>query len=389
MDLSSSRASQFEDVVPFCQLPVTGSESEVIARLLREDIRLRGDKYQRRCRDWFERHLGSGCALLTPSATHSLEMSALLLDLKEGDEVIMPSYTFVSSANAFVLRGARIVFVDVRPDTMNIDETMIEAAITERTRAIVVVHYGGVACEMDAILSIAKTRGIAVIEDAAQGMMATWRDRPLGTIGKIGAYSFHETKNFSAGGEGGLTIVNDPALADRAEIIREKGTDRSRFLSGKIDKYTWVDLGSSYLMNEISAAFLWAQIGHRDEIQSRRMALYATYRTELAHLVADGRIEVQAHPEGTAHNAHIFYVKLRDLDERDAMIAHLKANRIKASFHYVPLHSSRAGQRYGRFSGVDRFTTRESDRLLRLPLFFNMTDAQQARVIEAFTAFWR
>lgn len=389
MDASNSNSTSFESIVPFSRIPITGYECDVITQLIREEGFSGNDTHLLKCRDWFEADLGCACALLTPSGTHSLEMAALLLDIRAGDEVIMPSYTFVSTANAFVLRGARIVFVDIRPDTMNIDETKIEAAITDRTRAIVVVHYAGVACEMDEIMALAQRRGIAVIEDAAQCVMASWRGRPLGTIGAVGAFSFHETKNFSSGGEGGLTIINDPALVDRSEIIREKGTDRSRFLSGKVDKYSWVDLGSSYLMNEISAAFLWVQIKARDEIQARRRAIHDVYRTELAPLVSAGRIEVQAHPEGTEHNAHMFYIKLGDLDERVAMSAWLKAHGIVASFHYVPLHSSMAGKRFGHFCGSDRYTTVESERLLRLPLFYNMTNAQQERVIAAVTEFWR
>lgn len=388
MDAFNSNTAKIEDIIPFSRIPITGYECDVITKLINEEGFSGNGTHLRKCRDWFEEELGCACALLTPSGTHSLEMAALLLDIRAGDEVIMPSYTFVSTANAFVLRGARIVFVDIRPDTMNIDETKLEAAITERTRAIVLVHYAGVACEMDEIMVLAQTRGLAVIEDAAQGMMANWRGRPLGTLGAVGAFSFHETKNLSSGGEGGLTIINDPALVERSEIIREKGTDRSRFLSGKVDKYSWVDLGSSYLMNEISAAFLWVQIKARNEIQARRMAVHDVYRAELADLVAAGRIEVQAYPEGTEHNAHMFYIKLCDLDERVAMTAWLKAHGITASFHYVPLHSSLAGKRFGHFSGSDCFTTVESERLLRLPLFYNMTSAQQERVIAAVTAFW-
>ena len=271
---------------------------------------------------------------------------------------------------------------------MNIDETLIEAAITSRTRAIVVVHYAGVACEMDAIMALARLNGLAVVEDAAQGVMAGWRGHALGTIGDVGAYSFHETKNITSGGEGGLTIINDPALAGRAEVIREKGTDRNQFLRGEIDKYSWRDIGSSYLMNEVSAAFLWTQITHHADILARRMALHSAYAEALSPLVADGRIEVQAHPDGTAHNAHMFYIKLADRGERDAMSGWLRQNGIMAPFHYVPLHSSAAGRRFGRFCGADRYTTSESERLLRLPLYFNMTDTQQARVIAAVHGFW-
>lgn len=376
-------------VVPFNRIAVTGREIGILSEMLEAPDRFAGGLFLRRCRQYFEADLGCSCALLTPSGTASLEMAAILLDIRAGDEVIMPAFTFVSTANAFVLRGARIVFVDIRPDTMNIDETLIEAAMTERTRAIVVVHYAGVACDMDAIMALAARRGVAVVEDAAQGMMATWKGQPLGTFGAVGAFSFHETKNFSAGGEGGLTIINDPALAERAEIIREKGTDRSRFLRGQVDKYSWVDLGSSFVMNEVSAAYLWAQIEARDSIQSARMAIHAGYRAGLEPLIADGRIEVQAHPEGTAHNAHMFYIKLRDITERDAMSAWLRQAGISAPFHYVPLHSAPAGLAFGRFHGADRYTTLESERLLRLPLFYGLSEGQQARVIDRVRAFWQ
>ena len=376
------------DIIPFNRPPLTGMEEVVIARALAGGDMSGDGPHSRKCREWFEAELGCARALLTPSGTHSLEMAALLLNIREGDEVIMPSYTFVSTANAFVLRGAKIVFVDIRPDTMNIDETLIEAAITSRTRAIVVVHYAGVACEMDAIMALARLNGLAVVEDAAQGVMAGWRGHSLGTIGDVGAYSFHETKNITSGGEGGLTIINDPALAGRAEVIREKGTDRNQFLRGEIDKYSWRDIGSSYLMNEVSAAFLWTQITHHADILARRMALHSAYAEALSPLVADGRIEVQAHPDGTAHNAHMFYIKLADAAERDAMSGWLRQNGIMAPFHYVPLHSSAAGRRFGRFCGADRYTTSESERLLRLPLYFNMTDTQQARVIAAVHGFW-
>ncbi|WP_235933206.1 dTDP-4-amino-4,6-dideoxygalactose transaminase [Paragemmobacter ruber] len=385
----AQRPDQMAAVVPFNRIAVTGREIALLSEVLDAPDRFAGGLYLRRCRQYFEADLGCPCALLTPSGTASLEMAAILLDIREGDEVIMPSFTFVSTANAFVLRGARIVFVDIRPDTMNIDETLIEAAMTERTRAIVVVHYAGVACDMDAIMALAARRGVAVVEDAAQGMLAAWKARPLGTFGAVGAFSFHETKNFSAGGEGGLTIINDPALAERAEIIREKGTDRSRFLRGQVDKYSWVDLGSSFVMNEISAAYLWAQIEARGQIQAERLAIHAAYRDGLDGLIREGRIEVQAHPEGTAHNAHMFYIKLRDIVERDAMAAWLRQNGIIAPFHYVPLHSAQAGQAFGRFHGEDRHTTAESERLLRLPLFFGLTEGQQARVIDRVQAFWQ
>lgn len=377
------------ETVPFNRPAQTGEELNAIATALTNGDLSGCGAHLRSCQDWFEGNLACTRALLTPSATHSLEMAALLLNIREGDEVIMPSYTFVSTANAFALRGAKIVFVDIRPDTMNIDETLIGAAITKRTRAIVVVHYAGVACEMDTIMDLARLNGIAVVEDAAQAVMAKWHGRALGTIGDIGAYSFHETKNITSGGEGGLTIINDPTLAERAEIIREKGTDRSRFLRGQVDKYSWLGIGSSYLMNEISAAFLWAQLKERNRIFTRRMALYTQYQNALSQLIEADKIEIQHHPEGTAHNAHMFYIKLGNMAERDAMASWLKKNGITAPFHYVPLHTSQAGQRFGRFVGEDRYTTNESGRLLRLPLFFNMTDDQQDRVISAVKGFWQ
>lgn len=386
--LSIYRESPIEKV-PFNRPAQTGEELNAIAAALSSGDLSGSGPHLRSCQDWFEVNLACARALLTPSATHSLEMAALLLNIREGDEVIMPSYTFVSTANAFALRGAKIVFVDIRPDTMNIDETLIGAAITKRTRAIVVVHYAGVACEMDTIMDLARLNGIAVVEDAAQAVMAKWRGRALGTIGDIGAFSFHETKNLTSGGEGGLTIINDPTLAERAEIIREKGTDRSRFLRGQVDKYSWRGIGSSYLMNEISAAFLWAQLKERNRIFARRMALYTQYRNALSQLIETDRIEIQRHPEGTAHNAHMFYIKLGNRAERDAMASWLRKNGITAPFHYVPLHSSQAGRRFGHFVGEDRYTTQESERLLRLPLFFNMTDEQQNRVVSAVLGFWQ
>ncbi len=370
-------------MIPFNAPPVTGAESARINEALLSG-KLSGDAhFGRKCEAWFAKSLGAPKTLLTPSGTHSLEMAALLLDIVPGDEVIMPSYTFVSTANAFALRGATIVFVDIRPDTMNIDETRIEAAITPRTRAVVVVHYAGVGCEMGVIGEIAARHGIAVIEDAAQAIHATFQDKPLGTFGAVSAFSFHETKNITSGGEGGLTVINDPDLVERAEIIREKGTNRSRFFRGQVDKYSWVDIGSSYLLNEISAAYLWAQIEALDAIQARRMAIWETYLTAFSPLGDSGRIDLARMPQHVQHNAHMFYVKCRDLADQGAFIAHLKSQGIMATFHYVPLHSSEAGQRLGRLHGEDVHTTRESARLVRLPLFYNMTDAQINQVIDA------
>ena len=294
----------------------------------------------------------------------------------------MPSYTFVSTANAFALRGARIVFVDIRPDTMNIDETRIEEAITRRTRAIVVVHYAGVGCEMGVIGDIAARHGLPVIEDAAQGVDATFQDKPLGSFGAIAAFSFHETKNITSGGEGGLTVINDPALVERAEIVREKGTNRSRYFRGEIDKYTWVDLGSSFLLNEISAAYLWAQIESLDVIQSRRRDVWETYRTAFTPLAESGRIDLARIPQHVRHNAHMFYVKCRDADDRSNFIAFMKDRGISTASHYVPLHSSKAGRALGQMPGQDRYTTLESERLVRLPLHFALTDSNVSQVLD-------
>ncbi|MGP4132508.1 dTDP-4-amino-4,6-dideoxygalactose transaminase [Pantoea tagorei] len=326
--------------------------------------------------------------LLTPSCTASLEMAALLIDLQPGDEVIMPSYTFVSTANAFVLRGATIVFVDIRPDTLNIDESKIEAAITEKTRAIVPVHYAGVACEMDAIMALAAKHQLWVIEDAAQGVMSRYKGRALGTIGHIGCFSFHETKNYTAGGEGGATLINDAALVERAEIIREKGTNRSQFFRGQVDKYTWRDIGSSYLMADLQAAYLWAQLEAAERINQQRLRLWQRYYDALQPLAAQGRIQLPSLPAHCEHNAHMFYIKLRDSDDRQALISWMKEAEILTVFHYIPLHSSPAGERFGRFQGEDRFTTAESERLLRLPLFYNLTDNNQKTVISSLLSFF-
>lgn len=363
-------------MIPFNRPPYTGNEDRHVLAAMRGD-KISGDgPYSRKCQDWFEQHLGSRKALLTPSCTQALEMAALLLDIQPGDEVIMPSYTFVSTANAFVLRGATIVFVDIRPDTMNVDERLIEGAITTRTKAIVPVHYAGVACEMDTIMDIAARHGLFVVEDAAQAMLSTYKGRPLGTFGQLAAYSFHETKNFTSGGEGGLLIINDERFVKRAEIIREKGTNRSQFFRGMVDKYSWVDLGSSYLPSELQAAYLWGQLERVPEIQSSRRAIWNAYLELLRPLVDSGRLEVAVVPPGCEHNAHMFYLKVRDLAQRTALLEHLRQDGVLGVFHYVPLHSAEAGRRYGRFHGDDRYTTKESERLVRLPVWHGMgTDA--------------
>ena len=316
-------------------------------------------------------------------------MAAVLIDIQPGDEVIMPSYTFVSTANAFVLRGAKIVFVDIRPDTMNIDESLIEAAITPNTRAIVPVHYAGVACEMDPIMAIAERHNLYVVEDAAQAMMSSYKCRALGTIGHLGTFSFHETKNYTSGGEGGLLIINDERFAERAEVIREKGTNRSQFFRGMVDKYQWVDIGSSYLPSELQAAYLWAQLEHADEVNESRLNAWQCYWQELQPLAEEGRIEFATIPNGCAHNAHMFYLKTSGLEERTALLEHLKSRGVIAVFHYVPLHTAKAGAAFGKFHGEDHFTTNESERLVRLPMWFGIDEAAQQRVIEAIFEFYQ
>jgi len=375
-------------MIPFNAPPVVGTESEYMQSAMNSG-KLCGDGgFTRRCQQWMEQRFHSKKVLLTPSCTASLEMAAILLDIQPGDEVIMPSYTFVSTANAFVLRGAHIVFVDIRPDTMNIDETKIAAAITDKTRAIVPVHYAGVACEMDTIMAIAKQYNLFVVEDAAQGVMSSYKGQALGTIGHIGCFSFHETKNYTAGGEGGATLINDPALVERAEVIREKGTNRSQFFRGLVDKYTWRDIGSSYLMADLQAAFLWAQLEAATTINEQRLALWNNYYQALTPLANTGRIELPVIPEGCVQNAHMFYLKLRDMDDRSALIAYLREAEIMAVFHYIPLHSSPAGEKFTTFHGEDRFTTKESERLLRLPLFYNLSLVNQRTVINTLLSYF-
>ncbi|MEI2683942.1 dTDP-4-amino-4,6-dideoxygalactose transaminase [Erwinia aphidicola] len=375
-------------MIPFNAPPVVGTELEYMQSAMGSG-KLCGDGgFTRRCQQWMEQRFASRKVLLTPSCTASLEMAAILIDIQPGDEVIMPSYTFVSTANAFVLRGATIVFVDVRPDTMNIDESLIEAAITDKTKAIVPVHYAGVACEMDTIMALAKKHQLWVVEDAAQGVMSTYKGRALGSIGHIGCFSFHETKNYTAGGEGGATLVNDASLVERAEIVREKGTNRSQFFRGQVDKYTWRDIGSSYLMADLQAAYLWAQLESAERINQQRLRLWQNYHDALQPLAARGRIELPVIPANCEHNAHMFYLKLRDQDDRSALISWLKEAEILAVFHYIPLHSSPAGLRFGRFRGTDRATQTESERLLRLPLFYNLSDNNQKTVIGSLLSYF-
>lgn len=370
-------------MIPFNSPPVVGTEMDYLRRAVRSGGLSGGGSVTAACESWLERELSAHRAFLTPSCTAALEMTALLLGIGPGDEVIMPSYTFVSTANAFVLRGARIVFVDVRPDTMNLDERKIEAAITERTRVIVPVHYAGVACDMDTIMAIARKHRLWVVEDAAQAMLATHRDQALGTIGHFGCFSFHETKGYTAGGEGGALLVNDAEFVARTEILREKGTNRIEFWRGDVDKYTWRDLGSSYLMSELQAAYLLAQLESAHRIDRRRGELWDGYAAAFGHLAAEGTVQVQRIPAGVRHNAHMFYLKLRDAGHRDDFIDAMKSRGVLAVFHYVPLHSSPAGLRFGRFHGEDVCTTTESERLVRLPLYYNLTDEQHRAVIDA------
>lgn len=367
--------------------PYVGKETECMKEAI-DSHKICGDgEFTKRCNAWIEEHTGTAKALLTTSGTQALEMAALLSDIQPGDEVILPSYTFVSTANAFVLRGAKLVFVDIRPDTMNIDEKLIEDAITDKTRAIVPVHYAGVGCEMDTIMDIAKRHNLVVVEDAAQGVNAFYKGRALGSIGDYGCFSFHETKNYSMG-EGGAILINRPEQIEDAEIIREKGTDRSRFFRGQVDKYTWVNIGSSFLPSDINAAYLMAQLEMADEINENRLQSWTRYNEGLQDLAQEGVIELPYIPEECAHNAHMFYIKTKDMEERKALISYLKERDIAAVFHYVPLHSAPAGLRFGRFHGEDRYTTKESERLLRLPMYYNLSESDQQKVIDAVHGFY-
>lgn len=367
--------------------PYVGKETEYMKAAI-DSHKICGDgEFTKRCNAWIEEHTGTAKALLTTSGTQALEMAALLSDIQPGDEVILPSYTFVSTANAFVLRGAKLVFVDIRPDTMNIDEKLIEDAITDKTRAIVPVHYAGVGCEMDTIMDIAKRHNLVVVEDAAQGVNAFYKGRALGSIGDYGCFSFHETKNYSMG-EGGAILINRPEQIEDAEIIREKGTDRSRFFRGQVDKYTWVNIGSSFLPSDINAAYLMAQLEMADEINENRLQSWTRYNEGLQDLAQEGVIELPYIPEECAHNAHMFYIKTKDMEERKTLISYLKERDIAAVFHYVPLHSAPAGLRFGRFHGEDRYTTKESERLLRLPMYYNLSESDQQKVIDAVHGFY-
>lgn len=367
--------------------PFTGREMEYIKQAV-ENQKICGDgPFTKKCNEWIEQRTGTKKCLLTTSCTHATELTALLADIKEGDEVIMPSYTFVSTADAFVLRGAKVVFVDIRPDTMNIDEQLIEDAITERTRAIVPVHYAGVACEMDTIMAIAKRHNLLVIEDAAQGIMASYKGKALGAIGDMGCFSFHETKNFSMG-EGGALLLKDEKYIEDAEIFREKGTDRSKFFRGQVDKYRWMNYGSSYLPSDMNAAYLWAQLEMADEITNARLARWNQYNELLQPLKERGILELPFIPEGCVHNGHMYYAKAKDVQERTALIDFLKENGIWSVFHYVPLHSAPAGIRFGCFHGEDKYTTRESERLFRLPMFYTLKEEEVDYIVSKVKEFY-
>lgn len=368
--------------------PITGDELKYISEAI-DSHKICGDgTFTKKCSQWLESRFDENKVLLTTSGSTALDMALLLCDLKPGDEVILPSYTFSSTANAAVLCGAKLVFVDIRPDTMNMNEMLIEAAVTEKTKVIIVMHYAGVACEMDTIMDIAEKYHLMVVEDAAQGIMGEYKGRPLGAIGDFGCYSFHETKNYSMG-EGGAIIINNPEYIERAEILREKGTNRAKFFRGQVDKYTWVDFGDSYLPSDLNAAYLWAQFCHADEINNTRMRIWEKYKNVLSPLEAAGKVSLPFIPDYAKHNAHMFYVKLKNLKERTKFIAFFKEKEILTPFHYIPLHSSPAGKKFGRFEGKDIYTTKESERLARLPLYFNMDEGDLETVVNTLLEYFK
>lgn len=375
-------------MINFNEPPCVGTEVKYIEEAIASKKICGDGQFTKRCNKWLEDITGIKKAMLTTSCTHATEMAALLAGIKPGDEVIMPSYTFVSTADAFVLRGAKVVFVDIRPDTLNIDENLIEDAITEKTKAIVPVHYAGVSCKMDTIMDIAKRHDLVVIEDAAQALMSTYKGEALGTIGDYGCYSFHETKNLSMG-EGGAILIRDSENVERAEIIREKGTNRSKFFRGQIDKYTWVDAGSSYLPSELNAAYLWGQMEKADDIYKDRMKSWNLYYTMLEDLEKQEKVKRPIVPKDCVHNAHMFYIKVKDLEERTRLINYLKEKNINAVFHYIPLHTSPAGKKLGVFHGEDRYTTKESERLLRLPLWYGLKENDVAYIAKTLQDFWK
>lgn len=375
-------------MISFNVPPYVGTEIKYIEEAIRNHKICGDGAFTKKCNQWLEDTTGVPAALLTTSCTHATEMAAILLDIKPGDEVIMPSYTFVSTADAFVLRGAKAVFVDINPKTMNIDENLIEAAITERTKAVVPVHYAGVSCEMDKILALAGKYNLAVVEDAAQGIMCTYKGKPLGSMGDYGCYSFHETKNYSMG-EGGALLIRDQKNMELAEIIREKGTNRSKFFRGQIDKYTWVEAGSSYLPSDMNAAYLWAQLEKADEINENRLASWNRYYAGLKELEEQEKIELPFIPEYCEHNAHMFYIKAKDLKERTELISYLKENDVLAVFHYIPLHNAPAGKQYGRFHGEDKYTTKESERLVRLPMYYGLKGEDIDKIVDLIKKFYQ
>ena len=379
--------SSEQKIVVFNKPPFTGNEKKYVLESIKSSSISGNGQFTQKVHKWFEKYLETK-VLLTSSCTHALEMAAILLNINNGDEVIMPSYTFTSTANAFVLRGAKIVFVDIRPDTMNIDETKIEQAITSKTKVIVPVHYAGVGCEMDAIMDISKRNNLFVVEDAAQGMMGSYKGKPLGTIGHLGAYSFHETKNYTSAGEGGLLIINDNRLNDRAEIVREKGTNRSQFFRGMVDKYSWVDLGSSYLMNDVSAAYLLGNLEKADEINQDRLKSWKLYYNCLKDLEVKGLFDLPIIPNGCVQNAHMFYIKVKNNEIRTKLLNYLKLNDINCVFHYIPLHSSDSGNKFGRFNGEDKFTTIESERLIRLPMYFGIKKQYIKKICKFINAYF-
>ena len=373
-------------MIDFNRPAFVGSELEYIQDAIHRGMLCGDGIYTKKCSQWMEKEFDVSRVMLTTSCTHALEMAAFLCDIQPGDEVIMPSYTFVSTADAFVLRGAKIVFVDIRPDTMNLDEKLIEQAITPKTKVIVPVHYAGVACEMDTIMDIAHRHGLKVVEDAAQGVDACYKGKALGTIGDFGCYSFHETKNFTMG-EGGALLFQKEEYLEKAEILREKGTDRSKFFRGQVDKYRWMDYGSSYLPSELNAAYLYAQLEAKDKIQKKRMEIYEYYHRNLVDLAAEGKVEQPYVPQECEHNAHMYYLKVKDMKVRTRLLAYLRENGICSVFHYVPLHSAPAGQKFGRFAGEDVYTTKESERLLRLPMFYNLDMEDVKRIVDVIHKF--
>ncbi len=374
-------------MINFNEPPYVGKELVYIQKAITNHNICGDGEFTKKCNAWIEEKTKTRKALLTTSCTHATEMAALLLNIQPGDEVIMPAYTFVSTADAFVVRGAKVVFVDIRPDTMNIDEGLIEDAITDKTKAIVPVHYAGVGCEMDVIMDIAKRHNLAVVEDAAQGVMSAYKGKALGTIGDFGCYSFHETKNYSMG-EGGALLIRDEKYIENAEIIREKGTNRAKFFRGQIDKYTWVEAGSSYLPSDMNAAYLYAQLECADMINDYRLNIWNTYNQGFKELGDKGYIDLPVIPDSCLHNAHMFYIKAKDIEERSRLIEYLKKNDILSVFHYIPLHTAPAGKKYGMFYGEDKYTTKESERLLRLPLYYGLKDNQVEYVIEKVKEFY-